>query len=319
MHDGRIERLTDGFIRADVAGGDRSLAPSEWGRPHLKRQRDAKFPLPLVHKAMNFNLSGATTSEPVDAENILGYVRSGEGGEDLVNCTFRARCFIAVLPLLGPDNEHAVDVAAGFAALKGSALTKLPLSQLPKAHAEPLIASLPNTLTDLLLPGSDITDKHVVGIANFLKQSTTLRVLRLGSNRITKTGAAALAEALQHNSSLTLLNLGSNQLETEGVVSIADALRTNATCALRVLWVDSNQVGPGAGVALADAIRVTKSLRELRMASNHIGDEGAAPIREALAVNTSLTQLTLSSNGIGQVEGAALRAAWKGREGRIHV
>jgi hypothetical protein len=49
-----------------------------------------------------FTLGKAATSEKSDADNILEYVRGGNGGggEAVVNATFRARSFISVLPLL---------------------------------------------------------------------------------------------------------------------------------------------------------------------------------------------------------------------------
>jgi hypothetical protein len=238
MHRNDVERLTDGFIRADIADKDPKKNPGEWGRPHLKRGRDARFPLTLVSEAMGFALSDATTSEPADSENILAYVRGGEGGEDVVNSTFRARCFIAVLPLLKGSAMNTVDANKGFEALRGSVLTKLPLSQLPTIHTASLLSSLPQTLVELLLPGSDITDEHAIEIGAFLRGSKALKVLRLGSNGITHVGAKSLGDALHVNTSLTLLNLGSNEIGTEGVVAIAGALKENKDCALRVLWID---------------------------------------------------------------------------------
>jgi len=316
---GKVERLTDGFIRADVSNGNKNVSPAEWGRPHLKKERDARFPLALVGKAMQFTLAKAATSEESDATNILKYVRAGDGGETVVNCTFRARSFISVLPLLQGELANAVDAEAGFKALKGSVLTKLPLSSLPQAHTAGLLTSLPLPLMELIMANSKLDDGHAATLGAFLKKSNALRVLRLGGNKITHVGCVSLAEALKTNTSLTLLNLGSNKVGSDGVVAIANALMHNAKTALRVLWIDENAVGKPGGVALGKAMVGNTSLIEMHMSGNDFGSEAAEAFLPGLKAHPTLVKFNVRSCGISEEGQSSLKKAWGQRGGLLSV
>ncbi|KAG8470531.1 hypothetical protein KFE25_008952 [Diacronema lutheri] len=168
---GAVDPLTDGFIHDDVLGNDASRKPAVWRRPHIKRERDQRFPLELIVCALLFAIGESKASEPKDLHAIFMYVRAHSGGETVVNATFRARFHIAVLPLLKGDKLKVVDVQAGFEALHRSMLTKLSRSQLPAVHAEPLIQALPCSVVELLLPGSGLTDEDTRANAAFLAAS----------------------------------------------------------------------------------------------------------------------------------------------------
>jgi len=306
-HDeGAVQRLTDGFIRADVEAKAPNKAPAEWGRPHLKAERDAKFPVALISDAMKFALSSASTSEPRDAESILRHVRRSPGGELAVNSTFRARCFVGVLKTLGEDAGPIVEL--GFNALKTSMLTKLSLGQLPTRHVPKLLVSLPPTLVELIVPGSGLTDADATQLAQFVRASKSIAVLRIGYNKISHVGATALGNALHKNASLTLLNLGGNKSADAGAKAIAEGLKHNNT--LRTLWLDDNEIAEAGAVALGEALKVNTSLTELRIGSNSIGSAGAQSICNGLAVHPAIRVLDVSENKLTEADEEKLEAAW---------
>jgi hypothetical protein len=312
-HDGEVQRLTDGFIRADVEAKGPNKPPAEWGRPALKAQRDAKFPTALIGDAMMFTLSAATTSEPRDAENILRHVLASEGGELAVNSTFRARCFTGVLKTLKEDTGP-IDVEVGYKALRTSMLTKLSLGQLPSRHVPKLLVSLPPSLVELLLPGSGLTDSDATEIAQFVRTSKAIAVLRLGFNKITHLGAIELGNALQENTSLTLLNLGGNTCACEGTKAIANGLKHNNT--LRILWLDQNELKDAGAAALGEALEVNKSLTELRIGGNHIGSTGVQALCKGLAVHRTIRILWVSNNPTTAEDKSKLKDAWAEDTGR---
>lgn len=312
-HDGAVQRLTDGFIRADVEAKGPNKPPAEWGRPHLKAARDAKFPKALISDAMLFTLSAAVTSEPRDAENILRHVLASEGGELAVNSTFRARCFTGVLKTLDEDTGP-IDIDIGFSALSASMLSKLSLSQLPARHVPKLLVSLPPTLSELLVPGSGLTDADATQLAQFVRTSTSIAVLRLGFNKITHVGAAALGDALRDNASLTLLNLGGNKSACAGTAAIAEGLKRNST--LRILWLDDNGIADAGAVALGEAMKVNTSLTELRIGGNAIGGAGARSICDGLAVHPAIRLMWISNNSLSDEDKGRVQTAWGKDKGR---
>jgi hypothetical protein len=101
-------------------------------------------------------------------------------------------------------------------------LTKLSLAQLPARHVHKLLVSLPPTIVELLVPGSGLTDDDATHLAQYVRASKSIAVLRLGFNKITHVGAAALGDALHDNASLTLLNLGGNASACAGTKAIAE-------------------------------------------------------------------------------------------------
>lgn len=306
-HNARVVRLTDGVIAADRPADGEEAAAFE------KRQRDRCFPLALVAQAVRFTLRGAEATCPPDRAAILAHAEAA-GGEALLDATYRARCFLAVLPLLAGSSDPlaagGIDLSAGFAALRASPhVTDMRLHELAPALVAPLVGSLPRGLVSLALHSGRVEEEQVGVLAAYLATSRTLRSLCLSGNNIGYAGGAALAQALQANSALTLLDLGYNQLDSDGAASLAAALRANGACALRELRLYRNSVGPTGGAALGAALEVNTSLTKLDLGFNRLGSDGTFALANALAANATLRSLCLRRNGIDEEGGESLHDA----------
>ena len=72
-------------------------------------------------------------------------------------------------------------------------------------------------------------------------------------------GAAGLAEALRQNSSLTELDLSRNIIGDAGVAGLAEALKQNSS--LKELDLSRNIIGDAGAAGLAEALRENSSTR----------------------------------------------------------
>ena len=123
--------------------------------------------------------------------------------------------FILSHNLLTPssDDDHVPPCVAAAVASRLAAnntLTELALdgSDISDDGFEILIKSLPPTISKLDLSDNKIS--NVASLAAFLKSNTTLRVIELWENRLGDAGAICLWEAMAYNSTLEVLSVGRN-------------------------------------------------------------------------------------------------------------
>jgi Leucine Rich repeat len=161
------------------------------------------------------------------------------------------------------------------------------------------------TFTELNFSGKNISDSHVIALANMLKVNTKLTKLRIDNNNICAEGAFAFAESLTVNLKLAELYLIFNNIGATGAAALAEALTVNQT--LKVLGASFNVIGDDGATAFAVALSVNTTLRTLLIASNDIGDTGASALAEALKVNKTLTTLHVENFRISDAFKIALR------------
>ena len=150
-----------------------------------------------------------------------------------------------------------------------------------------------STLTKLLLPSNEVTDKSACPLAEVLKSNSTLKTLSLSNNDIKNEGAMQLAGMLRVNSTLTSLDLFCNYVKNKGAMQLADVLTVNST--LRFLSVAYSVIKPAGISAFAAALKINSTLRTLHLHKNLPDDESMDQVLAALQNNGSLTQLTLST------------------------
>ena len=99
-------------------------------------------------------------------------------------------------------------------------------------------------LTSLLLFGGLIDDQGMYALAEFLKTTTTLKVLDLHYSRISEKGMQYLIDALKINTSLTHINIRSNAL-TEGLFNNLKELFTSYNFNIRQICIVQRTSFPG--------------------------------------------------------------------------
>lgn len=105
------------------------------------------------------------------------------------------------------------------------------------------IDNIPGERKSLELSGLNLTDSNIVGLAEALKNNTSVTRLDLTCNKITHIGAKALAAALLENGTIAtnpmvdtgVILLYDNQMGKEGVLAVIKALHQSN----RALWTTS--------------------------------------------------------------------------------
>jgi hypothetical protein len=178
-------------------------------------------------------LADTKAAVQLDHDNIVRYVQGQAAGAkllgaELLDATVRARYFVAALEAVVKVENGAALVAAGFEALRRSALPRLSLtSAIGEVHAHTLVRSLPSSVVEVLLPGVEIGDEGAMLVGTFLSSSKALTTLHLNGNKIGDVGALGLAKALEVNADHALAHL--QQIRGRVQVGHPDCLALQAT------------------------------------------------------------------------------------------
>eukprot|EP00042_Codosiga_hollandica_P033796 m.230288 g.230288 ORF g.230288 m.230288 type:complete len:389 (-) comp54269_c0_seq1:279-1445(-) len=191
-----------------------------------------------------------------------------------------------------------VAIAAGLAS--NTTLRKLSLIYNPIENegAEALGEALTrnHTLTDLLLYRCSIGDQGAFIFSNCLidhAESTSLRVLDLGSNRFKSEAVQAISGLIRYVDALESLSLRSSDLHPHDVEEICSNLVDNST--LKTLDLRNNAIGDRGAEQLAAALPQTQ-LQILDLQNNSIGERGIHALVGALRASMFLVSLNLSDN-----------------------
>ena len=126
-----------------------------------------------------------------------------------------------------------------------------------------------NTIEQLLLIGTKLTNFEVIALANVLKVNTTLKIVDISSNHINHVGSIAIANALKINTTLIKLNMNFN--------SICDYIpryRTN--------------YNNGAIIEFINMLKINRSLQTFHIFGCYINNGDVIEIIKTLFYNTSL-------------------------------
>ena len=155
--------------------------------------------------------------------------------------------------LLEMGADEGLD-ANRLAALSGDVLVKIARHQAIAAEYLPRLFSDDETLTELLLNGTDCGDIPLTALADGLSTNSKLLSLQLDSNGITDEGAMLLGEALAVNKTLNEISLEDNLIGEEGARALCKAMERNNN--LRVFMM-SNNVGINEEL-MTDILRLTQ-------------------------------------------------------------
>jgi len=190
----------------------------------------------------------------------------------------------------------------------------------------------------ICVPGNNLTDIIIPGIAQLISQSDSINEIDLSGNQITSDGIKSLQDALSQSQSLTHVNLANNAIGDDGCLLVIFSLRVNRTIThvnlsstrmsqnsmtvlgaiigqinrLKCLYVDNPHPsidGDSSAKRLLLSLKNNQSLYELSMAHAKLGDDSAFHIANALKFNKVLTKIRLRGNHISSVGAQELAEA----------
>jgi len=145
-------------------------------------------------------------------------------------------------------------------------------------------------LKKLNLAGNKIRGKGAEGLANVLKNNTTvLKEINMNNNKIGTKGCLYLGRALKKNKSLRILHLRSNNLFDKAVEHLCRSLVGSN---VQHLDLRDNQITNAGAIAIAGVLRGDQ-LEWLDLSNNRIGSKGCIELARAILFNWSLTSFSV--------------------------
>nr|XP_015802969.2 dynein regulatory complex subunit 5 [Nothobranchius furzeri]XP_054604023.1 dynein regulatory complex subunit 5 [Nothobranchius furzeri] len=141
----------------------------------------------------------------------------------------------------------------------------------------------------------EMTDGDCISLANAVKSSKTLKVLRLPVSCINDEKCCMLMYHLMDFPILRELDLSHNMIGKIGGCAIAKLLIRSK---LEVLKMYNNRIGDVGSSAIAEALSKNPPLSSLDLRMNEVGDKGGEAIFKALQKNNVLLRLHMGSNGL---------------------
>ena len=189
-----------------------------------------------------------------------------------------------------------------FALAENKTLKLLSFKECEIQNIEILIDTLKENkkIKSLNFSKSNLTNEHIIEIANILEKNVTIQELNLSGNmleveQVTNESIVELANILKSNKNLLKLDISHMSYDDEGAIAIAEALKVNTT--LKEINLSHTYAITDEGViVIAEALMVNKTLERINLQESRITDRGATVIAEALKVNKTLKEINLSAN-----------------------
>ena len=156
-----------------------------------------------------------------------------------------------------------------------------------------------STLKVLNIGSNDIGEQAANDIAKVLSYNTKLNEIYLYNNNFKTTGMMKIAKALQNISTLTALSIGNNNVGEEAAEKIATVLSHNTK--LEKLYLDNNSFKTAGMIKISRALQHLSTLTVFNIGNNNVGDEAADEVATVLSHNTKLKELNLKKNGFKTV------------------
>ena len=162
----------------------------------------------------------------------------------------------------------------------------------------------PVMLVELRLSACKIGDWNMGILAEGLKASTTLKVLKLARNNLSNCGLD-LAHYLEGNTILLDLDLSWNQVRNEDATIFAKSLLHNCTLtSLNLAW---NNFGYDSAIfAISKFIVSSDAINSLDVSYNKVKERGCICLADSLKNNESIKNLNMDGNPVGPTGGKAL-------------
>lgn len=144
-------------------------------------------------------------------------------------------------------------------------------------------------LEELWLPFNNIGDAGAVWLAEGIKESKSIRCLRLDGNHIGPEGAKAIGEILPK---LVELHISENQIGNEGAKGLVCGLLRN-DCSLEQLHVSANEIGNEGARAFEKMLCSNRGLRSVAMGLNAFDDMGASSLVRGMEQNFTIQSFSL--------------------------
>jgi hypothetical protein len=339
----------DGSERAVVVTQGIAAADETGNWTQNKVRREAAFPLPLMERALVFDVRNAEASEPVDKVRIDEAIG---GKEEVVNATVAVQLNAPRLArvIYGADAATRAELLGKLASSSARTLALI-VDQADTAVDELVGLSLPATLADLRMVGTSsrvlrgviarslsLTHLSARGMrdADRAEQlsATLLRLrqlvfLSLGDSLLGDAGCASLAGALGQLTSLQTLNLYSNQTAMRAVhgwrtlspnspfcnswTSTSTGLAMRAVRRWRAPSDSSHRCRGSGSSAIRSAMRAARRLPARSggspRCSNSAWDSTRSVMRAADRLPARLRILPRSRNSASAPTGSAMRAA----------
>lgn len=132
-------------------------------------------------------------------------------------------------------------------------------------------------------------------MSDALKDTHTLRELRLSRNRITAKGMHDFAAGLQHNHTLTMLDLSGNKIGDDGLIALCEPLMLRS-CAVSKLILEAAFIGDAGASALARVLLDSPTLVHIDIRNNLIMDAAAEQLASAMEDNFTVLHLDVGLN-----------------------
>lgn len=124
-------------------------------------------------------------------------------------------------------------------------------------------------LTALQLGNNSISDEGAITLSEYIRHSTTLKILYLAKNKLHK-GIIHLAMALAEENSIEDLNLGQCEIYDAGFSYLVESLLKNNRPQLKTLSLSANNLSNESKAALLKLICGLQTLRELNILADYL-------------------------------------------------
>ena len=145
-----------------------------------------------------------------------------------------------------------------------------------------------STLKRLDMRDNDITAQEAIAISDVM---IFLEELYIGSNKLGDHGAELLSGGIRNTKTLRVLKVSNNIIGPLGTAAIANALADNTS--LVKMCMNGNKVGQEGATAIAKAITNNNTLKKLSLVDHTMDKESAMIIMKSLHCNNTITRLCL--------------------------
>ena len=145
-----------------------------------------------------------------------------------------------------------------------------------------------STVKVLDMRDNDITAQEAIAISDVM---ICLEELYIGSNKLGDHGAELLSEGIRNTKTLRVLKVNNNIIGPLGTTAIANALADNTS--LVEVYMNGNKVGQEGATAIAKAITNNKTLKKFLLVDHTMDKESAMIIMKSLHYNNTITKLWL--------------------------
>eukprot|EP01132_Coremiostelium_polycephalum_P002702 gene2702-3353_t len=177
-------------------------------------------------------------------------------------------------------------------------LTHLNLGSNPDLSYETyflLTEVLKNTksLRSLKLSGNQLDQEEALAITSSFKVNNSVQKLSLCCCLLSPGATVSLSQSIHINTTLTSIDIRFNPITNTGGLALAEALSKNRT--ITYLNIGFCNLGQEVGLAMGESLSINSTLKQLFINNNQLGEQGIIGISQGLLINNSLVTLDIGS------------------------